>query len=509
MPHHLPTRASGILLHPTSFPGPFGIGDLGRRAHDFVTWLAQARQPLWQVLPLGPTGFGDSPYQCFSAFAGNPLLIDLEALQAQGLLTHQDIAPPPFPLDRVDYGWVISWKTGVLRKAFQRFAATSPPEAFLSFQQREAFWLDDYALFMALKEAHHGQPWFSWPPAWRDRTPAALDQARHELADAIQYHAFVQWVFFRQWQALKKHANDHGIRIIGDIPLYVAMDSADAWARRELFLFDEDARPLVVAGVPPDYFSPTGQLWGNPIYNWDKMAQQGYDWWIQRFRANLRLYDILRLDHFRGFYNYWAVPGDAKTAVHGEWRDGPREHFFDTVQAALGELPLIAEDLGEPHPGVYALRDHYGFPGMKILQFAWASDAHDPFLPHNYDKNSVVYTGTHDNDTTRGWFEKASPREQDYVRRYLRVDGHDIAWDFIRLAMMSVARMAIIPMQDAMNLGSEARMNTPARAEGNWAWRYRQEQLTPGIQEGLAELARLYGRSLEAEDDERGNADSH
>ncbi len=495
----LPARASGILLHPTSFPGPFGIGDLGRSAHDFVTWLAQAQQQLWQVLPLGPTGFGDSPYQCFSAFAGNPLLIDLEALHAQGLLTYQDMAPPPFPLERIDYGWVISWKTRILRKAFHRFAATPPPEAFLAFQQQEAFWLDDYTLFMALKEAHHGRPWFSWPPAWRDRDPATLDQARRELADAIQYHAFVQWVFFQQWQALKKHANDHGIRIIGDIPLYVAMDSADAWARRDLFLFDENARPLVVAGVPPDYFSPTGQLWGNPIYNWEKMAQQGYDWWIQRFRANLRLYDILRLDHFRGFYNYWAVPGDAETAVHGEWRDGPREHFFDTVQATLGELPLIAEDLGEPHPGVYALRDHYGFPGMKILQFAWASDAHDPFLPHNYDKNCVVYTGTHDNDTTRGWFEKASPQEQDYVRRYLRVDGHDIAWDFIRLAMMSVARLAIIPMQDAMNLGSEARMNTPARAEGNWAWRYRQDQLTPGIQEGLAELARLYGRSSEAD----------
>ncbi len=488
-------RRSGILLHPTSFPGPYGIGVLGEQAYHFLDWLAAAKQQLWQVLPLGPTGFGDSPYQCFSAFAGNPLLIDPEDLRARGYLTYRDLAVPPFPPERVDYGAVIPWKQALLRRAFLRFDAMKPSPEFEAFRAAEQTWLEDYALFMALKQAHHGQPWYTWDPPLRDREPDALAQARERLAEDIRFHAFVQWRFFEQWQALKAYANQRRIQIIGDIPIYVARDSADAWAHRDQFLFDEEGQPIVVAGVPPDYFSPTGQLWGNPIYDWEKMAADGYRWWIERFRANLRLYDIIRIDHFRGFYNYWVVPGDAETAVHGEWRDGPRHDFFDAIIAALGELPLIAEDLGEPHPGVYALRDHYGFPGMKVLQFAWGSDAHDPFLPHNYDKNCVVYTGTHDNDTTRGWYEKAPEHERDYVRRYLRVDGSDIAWDFIRLAMMSTAVLAVIPMQDAMNLGSEARMNTPAVASGNWAWRYLPHQLTEGIQQGLAELAALYGRA--------------
>ena len=488
-------RLSGILLHPTSFPGPFGIGDLGQSAYAFLDWLAEAKQQLWQVLPLGPTGFGDSPYQCFSAFAGNPLLIDLQDLVARGFLDPRDLAVPLFPQDRVDYGRVIQWKLARLRDAFARFKQGEPSAEMMQFSADERDWLEDYALFMALKDVHHGRPWNQWDPPLRDREPKALAAVREQLADEIQFHVFLQWLFFSQWRRLKNYANDHRIRVIGDIPIYVAMDSADAWAHRDLFLFDDQGRPQVVAGVPPDYFSPTGQLWGNPIYDWEKMAKDGYRWWVQRFQANLRLYDIIRIDHFRGFYNYWVVPGDAKTAQHGEWRDGPREHFFDAMIAALGELPLIAEDLGEPEPGVYALRDHYGFPGMKVLQFAWASDARDPFLPHNYDKNFVVYTGTHDNDTTRGWFEKASERERDYVRRYLRVDGSDIAWDFIRLAMMSTAKLAVIPMQDAMNLGSEARMNTPAVAAGNWTWRYLPHQLTEGIQLGLAEMADLYGRA--------------
>lgn len=488
-------RQSGILLHPTSFPGPYGIGDLGKQAYAFLDWLARARQRLWQVLPLGPTGFGDSPYQCFSAFAGNPLLIDPDDLRRRGYLSYRDLAVPPFPPNRVDYGPVILWKQALLRRAFAQFEKQGDAAAFEAFCQEEAAWLEDYALFMALKDAHQGRPWHEWEPALRDREPAALAKARARLADDIRFHRFAQWLFFDQWRALKAYANERGIRIIGDIPIYVALDSADAWAHRDQFLFDEEGRPIVVAGVPPDYFSPTGQLWGNPIYDWEKMAADGYRWWIERFRANLRLVDIVRLDHFRGFYNYWVVPGDAETAVHGEWRDGPRQDFFDAVIAALGDLPIIAEDLGEPDPGVYALRDHYNFPGMKVLQFAWSSDARDPFLPHNYDRNCVVYTGTHDNDTTRGWYEKASERERDFVRRYLRVDGHDIAWDFIRLAMMSTAVLAVIPMQDAMNLGSEARMNTPAVAAGNWAWRYRSDQLTEGIRAGLAELAELYGRA--------------
>ncbi len=488
-------RSSGILLHPTSFPGPFGIGDLGKEAVRFIDWLAAAGQQRWQVLPLGPTGFGDSPYQCFSAFAGNPLLIAPEDLMKRGYIEVRELAVPLFPQDKVDYGPVIRWKADLLQKAYERFEKQAPPEAFSSFVESEKAWLHDYALFMALKEEHGGRPWNQWQPSLRDRHPKALSAARERLQDRIHFHYFQQWLFFEQWQTLKSYANKKNIRIIGDIPIYVAMDSADAWSHREQFLFDRDGHPTVVAGVPPDYFSPTGQLWGNPIYDWEQMAATGFDWWIERFRANLRLYDFIRIDHFRGLYNYWAVPGDAETAVHGEWRDGPRTAFFDAVIAALGELPLIAEDLGEPDPGVYELRDHYGFPGMKVLQFAWSSDAYDPFLPHNYDKNCVVYTGTHDNDTTRGWYEKASEGERDFVRRYLRVDGSDIAWDFIRLAMASTARTAIIPMQDAMNLGSVARMNTPSVAAGNWAWRYLPQQLTQGIQNGLAELSELFGRA--------------
>ncbi len=492
---HLSSRLSGILLHPTSFPGPYGIGDLGQQAYHFVDWLAAAQQQLWQVLPLGPTGFGDSPYQCFSAFAGNPLLISPDDLVQRGYLGYRDLAVPPFPRDRVDYGPVIQWKRQLLRKAFEQFKQRETPEAFSRFVEQEKRWLHDYALFMALKDEHGGRPWNQWDAPLRDRHEQALRNARERLYDVIRFHYFQQWLFFEQWLRLKDYANEQRVRIIGDIPIYVAMDSADAWSHRHQFLFDDEGRPEVVAGVPPDYFSPTGQLWGNPIYDWEKMAETGYAWWIERFRANLRLYDILRIDHFRGFYNYWTVPGDAETAVHGEWRDGPRTDFFDAVITALGELPLIAEDLGEPDPGVFELRDHYGFPGMKVLQFAWASDASNAFLPHNFDKNCVVYTGTHDNDTTRGWYEKASEKERDYVRRYLRVDGSDIAWNFIRLAMASTANIALVPIQDAMNLGSEARMNTPAVAAGNWAWRYLPDQLNGGIQAGLAELAELYGRA--------------
>lgn len=489
-------RLSGILLHPTSLPGPFGIGDLGEEAYRFVDWLAGAKQQLWQVLPLGPTGYGDSPYQCFSAFAGNPLLIDLVDLTARGYLDRADLAVPPFPRHHVDFGPVIEWKQRVLKQAFARFRGQPVPAAFTTFVAAEAAWLHDFALFMALKEEHAGRPWPEWAPDLRDRAPEALAAARARLAESIHQHQFWQWLFFEQWLAVKAYANDRRIRVIGDIPIYVAMDSADAWSRRHLFHFDDVGRPTVVAGVPPDYFSPTGQLWGNPLYNWPRMAEDGYAWWIERLRANLRLSDYVRIDHFRGFYNYWQVPGDAETAIEGRWVDGPRQALFDAVIAALGDLPLLAEDLGEPHPGVYALRDHYHFPGMKVLQFAWASDGSDPFLPHNYDKNCVVYTGTHDNDTTLGWYTKAPERERDFVRRYLRVDGSDIAWDMIRLAMLAAAHIAIVPLQDCMGLGSEARMNTPAAASGNWSWRFLPHQLNEGIRNGLAELAELYGRAF-------------
>lgn len=487
-------RTSGILAHPTSFPGPFGIGDLGKAAYQFVDWLVDAGQRLWQVLPLGPTGYGDSPYQCFSAFAGNPMLIDLLDLVERGYLTLDDLAVPIFPAERVDFGRIIPWKNDLLTQAFARFQAAPAPAAFTSFVSEQGWWLDDFALFMTLKDEHGGKSWVEWPAKYRDRQEDALAQVRRRLASSIQSHYFRQWLFFEQWLALKAYANDKRIRIIGDIPIYVAMDSADAWSQRSLFLFDAKARPTGVAGVPPDYFSPTGQLWGNPLYDWEKMAASDYAWWIGRFRANLRLYDFIRIDHFRGFYNYWEVPGGALTAEKGRWADGPRQHFFDTVLAQLGELPLIAEDLGERHPGIFALRDHYNFPGMKILQFAWSTDGRDPFLPQNYDKNCIVYTGTHDNDTTIGWYAQAPEVERDYLRRYLRVDGSDVAWDLIRLAMMSPATVAIIPLQDCMGLGSECRMNMPGAASGNWTWRYLPHQLTKGIQAGLAELCRLYGR---------------
>ena len=493
-----PQRTSGILLHPTSLPGPFGIGDLGKRAYHFVDWLHDAKQQLWQVLPLGPTGYGDSPYQCFSAFAGNPLLIDLEDLVKRGYLAPDDLAVPIFPRERVDFGPVITWKMNVLEQAYQRFQPMHAGADFDSFIAEQQWWLADYGLFMALKGEHGGRPWPEWEPALRDRVTGALESARERLRGRIQFHYFLQWLFFEQWLALKAYANQKRIRIVGDIPIYVAMDSADAWSQRQSFYFDEQGHPTVVAGVPPDYFSPTGQLWGNPIYNWERMAADGYAWWLDRFRANLQVYDFIRVDHFRGFYNYWEVPGDAETAVNGRWVDGPREHFFDAVISALGELPLIAEDLGEPDPGVYELRDHYNFPGMKVLQFAWGSDGADPFLPQNYDKNCVVYTGTHDNDTTQGWYRTTSEKERDYLRRYLRVDGTDVAWDMIRLAMMSCASMAIVPLQDCMNLGSEARMNTPATSSGNWAWRFLPDQLGDSIKAGLAEMAELYGRAYVA-----------
>ncbi len=491
----LKRRSAGILLHPTSFPGPFGIGDLGPEAYRFIDWLVMAKQHLWQVLPLGPTGFGDSPYQTFSAFAGNPLLIAPDVLRDRGYLDARDLAVPPFPSHLVAFGPVIQWKQKLLQRAFAGFQQQATFAALDTFIRQQQAWLPDYALFMALKEAHHGQPWWLWPAPLRDGLPDALARAREALRPAIRYHQFVQWLFFEQWRELRAYANQHDIRIIGDIPIYVALDSADVWAQRHFFLFDDEARPTVVAGVPPDYFSPTGQLWGNPIYHWQRMAEDGFRWWIERIRANLQLYDSIRIDHFRGFYNYWTVPGNAKTAQFGQWLDGPREAFFDAVLAALGDLPLIAEDLGAPDDGVFALRDRYHLPGMKVLQFAWGEDASNAFLPHNYEHNCVVYTGTHDNDTTRGWYEKASEHEKDYLRRYLRVDGHDVAWDLIRLAMASTAQWAIVPLQDCLNLGSDARMNAPAVATGNWGWRYQWRQFNSGMDAGLAELATLYGRA--------------
>lgn len=491
-------RAAGMLLHPTSLPGPHGIGDLGPAAYRFVDFLAAAGQRLWQVLPLGPTGYGDSPYAARSAFAGNPLLISLEQLRDEGLLTPDDLAEvPDFPSDRVLYEQVEAFKLSRLRRAFARFC-TQPEAAradFRAFRTRQAAWLDDFALFMALREAYDGAVWTDWEPAIVQRDPHALATRQQELAEETTFHAFLQFLFERQWTALRRYANERGIRIIGDIPIFVAHDSADVWANQEMFLLDDRGNPTVVAGVPPDYFSPTGQRWGNPLYRWEVLAATGYRWWIDRFRAMLGLVDMIRIDHFRGFVAGWEVPADQETAEHGRWVPGPGKALFQAAQEALGNLPIIVEDLGTITPDVIALREQLGYPGMKVLQFAFGDDAHNPYLPHNYKPRCVVYTGTHDNDTTAGWFATRPPAERDAVLRYLGRDGQDIVWDMIRLALASVAEMAIIPLQDVLNLGSEARLNFPGQPQHNWRWRYREEQLTAEIGTRLRELCAIYGRT--------------
>jgi 4-alpha-glucanotransferase len=500
-------RTSGILLHPTSLPGRWGIGDLGVAAYTFVDFLRAAGQRLWQVMPLGPTGYGDSPYQGFSAFAGNPLLISLDSLLEEGLLAGADLTNlPHLPGERVDYGAVIPWKLGVLRRSFERFkraGTAAQRDAFSAFRTEERTWLADYSLFAALKAAHGGATWNAWDPPIARREPAAVSEWGRRLSgdpSETEFHAYMQWLFFRQWRALKQYANERDIQIIGDIPIFVAYDSADVWAHREIFELDAQGNPTVVAGVPPDYFSATGQRWGNPLYRWDELKRRGYNWWIERFRNTLTLVDIARIDHFRGFAAYWAVPADEETAINGEWLPAPGRALFAAVREALGGLPIIAEDLGVITPDVEELRDELGFPGMKVLQFAFSGDPDDPYLPHNYRRRCVVYTGTHDNDTTRGWWGALSPLDQHNARVYLARDvgEESVSWDFIRLALASVAEMAIVPMQDVLALGSEGRMNTPGQAGGNWSWRYTPEMLTIELAERLREISAVYGRVKKA-----------
>ncbi|MEZ4677375.1 MAG: 4-alpha-glucanotransferase [Caldilineaceae bacterium] len=492
-------RKSGILLHPTSLPGRYGIGSLNKVAYAWVDFLTQARQSLWQVLPLGPTGYGDSPYQSFSSFAGNPYLISLETLVDEGLLDQVLLDQAPhLPADHVDFGAIYHWKLPLLRTIAATFSqrATSAQQAdFQQFCQEEADWLDDFALFMALKDAHDGKPWNQWAMPLRSRRPAALQEATATHAAAIHAHKFNQWLFYRHWQWLKGYANAREIQIIGDIPIFVAMDSADAWTNPAEFFLDDEFQPTVVAGVPPDYFSATGQLWGNPLYRWEKMKSSGYQWWLRRIRAALRLYDVVRIDHFRGFAAYWEVPADEATAINGQWVTGPGHDFFEVVARELGELPIIAEDLGEITPDVVALRDDFGLPGMKILQFAFSTDASDKFLPHNYTRNFVVYTGTHDNDTTVGWYQhSATEHERDHFRRYLKTDGHEPAWSMLDVAWRSVAEMALVPLQDLLSLDTQARMNLPGRAAGNWGWRFTESQLDEFLIARLRDTTLLYGR---------------
>ncbi len=490
-------RGSGLLLHPTSLPGPFGIGDLGPAAYTWVDTLVRAGQKWWQVLPLGPTGYGDSPYQCFSAFAGNPYLVSPESLVQDGLIAAADLANLHFPEDRVDFGPVIQFKVWLLQRAWERFkagAAAALKPQFEAFCDEAGSWLNDFALFMAIKDSRGGASWLGWESALVLREPAALAKVSRELADGVRQHQFRQFLFFKAWRALKAHANTQGVRLIGDIPIFVSSDSSDVWAHPEIFQLDAQRRPVAIAGVPPDYFSKTGQLWGNPLYDWDALKANGYDWWVERLQASFQQVDLVRLDHFRGFEAYWRIAAGMPTAEVGAWTPGPGADFLTNLREILGGLPLIAEDLGVITPGVEALRDGFGLPGMKILQFAFGGATEDRFLPHTYQHNCVVYTGTHDNDTTRGWYEAAAEAERDLFRRYTARDGSDVAWDLIRLAWASVADLAIAPLQDVLSLGTEARMNLPGRSAGNWAWRFRAGAVTPPLVARLADMTELYAR---------------
>ncbi|WP_373525862.1 4-alpha-glucanotransferase [Nostoc sp.] len=498
-------RSSGILLHPTSFPSRFGIGDLGLEAYRFIDFLKESHQQYWQVLPLGPTGYGNSPYMCYSAMAGNPLLISPEKLLEEGLLVEEDFANlPGFPTEKVDFEQVVPLKIGLLKKACEKFRANATPiqhKEFEGFCDSKAYWLDNYALFMALKDASENASWNTWEPEIVKRDPQALDQVQHRLNEEIYYYKFVQFEFFRQWSDLKSYANMRGIDIIGDIPIYVAHDSADVWAHPDIFCLDEETGVAAqMAGVPPDYFSATGQLWGNPVYNWEELQKQDFKWWVQRFEAMLDYVDIIRIDHFRGFEAYWSVAQGEETAMNGKWVQAPGDAFFEVIRQKLGKLPVLAEDLGVITPEVEALRDKYEFPGMKVLQFAFGSDPGNPFLPFNYPRNAVVYTGTHDNDTTVGWFNSANDNEKHNLLLYLGcISPEGIQWDLIRLALSSIANQAIIPLQDVLGLGNEARMNFPSVAEGNWEWRYQATALTEELGDRLKVLTRLNGRAPQAQ----------
>lgn len=493
-------RASGLLLHPTSLPGDWGIGDLGEEAYRFVDFLEKAGQCYWQILPLGPTAYGNSPYQCLSSFAGNPLLVSPEFLVRGGLLAPEVLERlgGSRPAEgRVDYEAVRRVKGELLRESFAYFQARAGDEqreAFRQFCDSHRGWLDDYCLFIALKDHHGGRSWSEWDEDIVLRRPGAMSDWHARLSGAVKMQQYFQFIFFTQWSRLKRYANDRKIAIIGDMPVFVAYDGADVWSHPELFFLDEHRRPTVVAGVPPDYFSPTGQLWGNPLYRWDRIADDGYRWWIDRVQATLDLVDVVRLDHFRGFESYWEIPASEPTAVKGRWIKGPGMDLFRAVKQAVGRLPFIAEDLGLITAEVEKLRDELNEPGMKVLQFAFGDTARNPYLPHNYVRNCVVYTGTHDNDTTLGWYQSISEVERGVVEAYLGHPANDICQDLIRLAWGSVADIAIAPLQDLLRLGTESRMNVPGRGEGNWEWRLRPGQLTEEACKELQFLTGFYGR---------------
>ena len=494
---NLNQRSAGVLLHITSLPGPHGIGDLGPDAYHFVEWLASAGQSIWQILPTTPIGPGDSPYQSVSAFAGSPLMVALEPLIEKGWLATPELPAGGFGSERVDFARVAPWRITQLRAASENFfgrAVSEDRAAFSAWCAAQSHWLDDYVLFMALANANAGAPWWHWPPSQREREPAALALARRELAAEIRFWQFVQWCFDGQWAALKAHANDRGIFIMGDLPIFIAHHSADCWARPDLYELDADFQPAVVAGVPPDAFSADGQRWGNPLYRWDRMAADDYAWWISRVRRALTQADVFRIDHFRGFAAYWEVPADSPTAILGRWVPGPGKLFFDALARALGTLPIVAEDLGVITPDVTALRDSCGFPGMRILQFAFGDDATNPYLPHMHTPASVVYSGTHDNNTSRGWWAVIPESERAFAGGYLVADAGDVHWAMIRAACNSVANTSIVPMQDVLGLDGTHRMNLPGTPAGNWSWRFDWRMVGPEPARVLGLMTAASGR---------------
>jgi 4-alpha-glucanotransferase len=494
-------RSAGVLLHPTSLPSAHGVGDLGPTAHSYLDWLEAAGIGWWQILPLNPPGPGNSPYSATSTFAGNPLLISPQLLLEDGLLDEADLADgPSFPDEWVDFERVLRWKRTLLRRAFDRHRRTPGvlTDELAGFRDRNREWLEDYALFAALKDAHDGAAWYQWPKELARRETEALSSWRAAHAEETEGEVFTQLLFHRQWSALREHAADNGIAILGDVPIFVARDSAEVWAHPEFFLMDDERNPTVVAGVPPDYFSPTGQLWGNPLYNWRRMADDGYRWWLERLEHTLSQVDLVRLDHFRGFVSHWEIKADAETAVEGRWVRGPGRAFFDAVGNKFGGLPFIAEDLGDITPDVFELRDDLDLPGMAILHFGFTPEPRSFYIPYAHTRNTVVYTGTHDNNTTLGWYlEDANDGERELVRRYTGGDGGEVHWDLIRLAMSSVADLAVVPHQDLAGLGADCRMNTPAVADGNWKFRITPLMLDNAVRERLAALVETYGRAPE------------
>jgi len=482
----------------SSLPSKYGIGTFGKAAYEFVDQLHKGGQSLWQILPLGPTSYGDSPYQSFSTFAGNPYFIDLEKLTEDGLLTKKECDACDFgenPL-YVDYGRIYESRFALLKKAFARFDAKKE-EGYDVFFEENAFWLEDYALFMAVKNSFDGVSFEEWDDDIRKRKPEAMQKYKKQYQSEIDFYVFLQYEFSKQWSALKAYANDKGIQIVGDIPIYVAFDSSDTWASPELFQFDSDLKPIAVAGCPPDAFSATGQLWGNPLYNWEYHKETGYAWWMKRFKHCFRMYDIVRIDHFRGFDEYYSIPYGSETAQNGEWQKGPGYELFDVMKKTLGRQNVIAEDLGFLTPSVYKLVKKTGFPGMKILQFAFDSREESDYLPHNYSANSIVYTGTHDNDTLLGWWESLSRKDKAFAKKYMNIRrDKDVTWTFIRACMASVSDTAIIPMQDYLELGKEARINTPSTLGENWKWRMAADAFTDELAERISEMSRLYYRNV-------------